>query len=130
MSPLSISAASRADWSAVLLPESVSAIAALAVATGARLVVVRRPFDLAEDADRRGVEVAGVGQPRDREGHGRVRAVRVVRDEEVVAILAIEGSELYHLQTTGSCVPDQSVVPRPVALLRLPKVMGSPWEGG
>ncbi len=52
---------------------------------GARLVVVRRPLDLAEDADRRLVEVAGVGQPGDRERRRRVRVVRVVDEQRVVA---------------------------------------------
>src|SRR4051794_18495627 len=48
----------------------------------AREVVVRRTGDLVEDPDRRLVEPAGVGQPRDRERRRGVGAVRVV-DEDV-----------------------------------------------
>ena len=48
----------------------------------ARLVVVRRPLDLAEDPDRRLVEVARVGEPGDRERRRGVGGVRVV-DEQV-----------------------------------------------
>ena len=71
----------------------------------ARLVVVRRPLDLAEDADRRLVEVAGVGQPRDRERGARVLVVGVVDQQGVLADLGHQR----HLDAAGGG-PDQALV--------------------
>ena len=44
-------------------------------------VVVRRGFDIAEDADRRAVQHPGVGQPGQPEGERRIGEVSVVDDQ-------------------------------------------------
>jgi hypothetical protein len=65
----------------------------------ARLVVVRRPLHLTEDADRRLVQDAGVGEPGEREGRGRVLGVGVV-DEQVGHVHPAVGRDLDDLDAT------------------------------
>ena len=77
---------------------------------GAGLVVVGRPLDLAEDADRRLVEVAGVGEPRDRERDRRVRVVGVVDEHRVLADVGDQGD----LDAAGLAVADQALGACPV----------------
>ena len=106
--------------------EPVAGLAGCGVAGGGDLaagaVVVRRPLDLAEDPDRRLVEVAGVGEPRDRERRGRVGVVRVVDQDRVLA----DVGDLDDLDATGLGVADQALGAR----RRAPNRIGSPCTSG